>query len=165
MQKLPLKQKVALMCDFLQAAKLLPTPPPCDVAPKLSQIIDAAGDRLKVAGDILEYADFFFIPDEQLVFDDKDFQKRVVPPQSQDLLAKFREKLATVEPFEIQPLEEALKSFLEEQGIKIGDIIHTLRVATTGKAVGPGVYDCLALLGKEACLRRIDRALAKAGEC
>ncbi len=49
----------------------------------------------------------------------------------------------------------------EAEGIKIGDIVHTLRVAVTGKSVGPGVYDCLALLGKEVCLKRIDKALAK----
>ncbi len=161
MQLLPIKQKVSKMCDMLQAAKLLPTPPPCDVAPKLTRIIEAAGDRLKVMGDILEYADFFFVKDEYLVYDEKDFAKRVAPPQSRELLAKFKEKLVLVDPFEIGPLEEALKAFLEAEGIKIGDIIHTIRVAVTGKSVGPGVYDCLALLGKESCLKRMDRALGK----
>ena len=43
----------------------------------------------------------------------------------------------------------------------IGDIVHTLRVAVTGKSVGPGVYDCLAVLGREASMARIDVALAK----
>lgn len=160
MQRLPLKQKVSRSVDFLQAAKLLPTPPPCDVAPKLSRIIEAIGDRLKVGGDILEYADFFFVPDEQLQYDAKDFEKRVAPAASRELLAKFRDKLQAVETFEVQPLEDALKAFLTEANIKIGDIIHTLRVAVTGKSVGPGVYDCLAILGREACLKRIDRALA-----
>ncbi len=69
--------------------------------------------------------------------------------------------LAGVTDFEVGSLEEAMKKFIEEQNIKIGDIVHTLRVAVTGKSVGPGVYDCLALLGKEACLARIDRALAR----
>ena len=69
--------------------------------------------------------------------------------------------IAAVEPFETGPLEEALKKFVEEQGIKAGDIVHALRIAVTGKSVGPGVYDCLAILGSEACLARIDRALAR----
>ena len=42
---------------------------------------------------------------------------------------------------------------------KVGDIIHALRVAVTGKAVGPGLYDCLALLGRETSLARIQRTL------
>jgi glutamyl-tRNA synthetase len=159
----PTKQKVPLMLRFLQQARLVAEPTPCDAGEKLGRIIEASGDRLKVAGDILAYADFFFVPDEQLVYDEKDFAKRVSPPQAKGLLAKFRAVLAAVEPFEVGPLEEALKKFLETEGIKIGDIVHTLRVAVTGKSVGPGVYDCLAILGRAACLARIDGALTKAG--
>ncbi|MDX1946174.1 MAG: glutamate--tRNA ligase [Pirellulaceae bacterium] len=161
MQRVPTKQKVPAMLRFLQAAKLIPDPAPCEVGPKLTQIIEASGDRLKVAGDILAYADFFFLADAELPYDAADFAKRVAPPQAKELLGKFRAVLATVEPFEVSPLEEALKSFIAAQGIKIGDIVHTLRVAVTGKSVGPGVYDCLAILGRESSLARIDRALAK----
>ena len=160
MQRLPLKQKVPLMLRFLQQAGLVSNPAPCEVGPKLTRIIEASGDRLKVAGDILQYADFFFIADDELPYDEKDFQKRVAPPQSQELLRKFKEVLAAVEPFENEPLEGAMKQFLEREQIKIGDIIHTVRVAVTGKSVGPGLYDCLSLLGRESSLRRIERALA-----
>ena len=161
-QRVPTKQKVPLMLRFLQKAELVAVPTPCDLGEKLARIIEASGDRLKVAGDILAYADFFFVPDEQLVYDEKDFAKRVAPPESKALLAKFRAVLPAVKPFEVGPLEEALKKFLDAEGIKIGDIVHTLRVAVTGKSVGPGVYDCLAILGRTACLARIDRALARA---
>jgi glutamyl-tRNA synthetase len=161
MQRLPLKQKVARMLPFLKKAGLVADPTPCEVGPKLTRIVEASGDRLKTAGDILAYADFFFVPDDKLAYDDKDFQKRVGPPQARELLKKFSGVLATVEPFEVGPLEEALKRFIEEQGVKIGDIVHALRVAVTGKSVGPGVYDCLAILGREATLARIERALTR----
>jgi glutamyl-tRNA synthetase len=160
-QRLPIKQKVAMMVPYLQRAGLIADPTPCEVGPKLTKIVEASGDRLKTAGDILAYADFFFVPDNELVYDEKDFTKRVSPPPSKELLRKFRSVLATVEPFEVVPLEEALKRFLETEKVKIADIIHTLRVATTGKSVGAGLYDCLAILGREACLARIDRALAR----
>jgi glutamyl-tRNA synthetase len=45
----------------------------------------------------------------------------------------------------------------------MGDIVHAVRVAVTGTAVGPGLFDCLEIVGQALCLRRIDRALAKAG--
>ena len=48
------------------------------------------------------------------------------------------------------------------KGLGLGDIVHAVRIAVTGVPVGPGLFDCLAVLGKETCLRRIDRALAKA---
>jgi glutamyl-tRNA synthetase len=159
-QRLPTKQKVALMVPFLKRAGLIASPTPCEVGEKLARIVEASGDRLKTTGDVLAYADFFFVPDDKLVYDDKDFAKRVAPQASKDLLAKFRPVLAAARPFEVGPLETALKQFLEAEGVKIGDIVHTLRVATTGKSVGPGVYDCLAILGRESCLARIDRALA-----
>ena len=49
---------------------------------------------------------------------------------------------------------------MEEQGIKIGQIIHALRVAVTGKGVGFGMFETLAILGRDRVLARIGRALA-----
>lgn len=160
MTRLPVKQKVAKMLPFLQKAGLVSEPPPCSVGPMLTRIVEAAGDRLKVAGDILSYADFFFVPDDKLVYDTKDVEKRVKKEGAQDLLQNFKEKLAAVEPFTAAALETMMHDFLAEQGVKIGDVVHVVRVAVTGKGVGPGLYDCLELIGKESCLKRIDRALA-----
>jgi glutamyl-tRNA synthetase len=158
MQALPLKQKVARMLEYLQQARLVPTPAPCEVGPKLTRIVEAAGDRLKVFGDIIAYADFFF--QDQVVYDEKAFEKNLRPPGAAARLAEFRAVLGEVEPFDVPRLETALQNFVAEKGIKAGDIIHAVRVATTGKAVGPGLYDCLEILGKDTCLARIDRALA-----
>ena len=76
-----------------------------------------------------------------------------------ELLQKFRAELASVEPFTAERLEQLLHAFVESQGIKIGDIVHAVRVAVTGKAVGFGLFDTLAILGRERSLARIDRAL------
>jgi glutamyl-tRNA synthetase len=67
--------------------------------------------------------------------------------------------LASVEPFTAKRLEQIMHAFVEKHGIKIGDIIHAVRVAVTGKPVGFGLFDTLAILGRERCLARIDRAL------
>ena len=56
-------------------------------------------------------------------------------------------------------LEKLLQDFVQAEGVNVGQIIHALRVAVTGKAVGFGVFDSLAILGREHCLARIDRAL------
>ena len=44
-------------------------------------------------------------------------------------------------------------------GRKIGDVVNPLRVATTGQGVGPGLYDCLFILGRETCRARIAQTL------
>ncbi len=161
MQALPLKQRVATMLTYLQRAGLVPQPAPCEVGPKLTRIVEAAGDRLKVFGDIIAYADFFFV--DEVTYDEKAFEKNLRKPEAAALLAKFREKLAAVEPFDTAQLETALHDFVAAEGIKTGEIIHAVRVATTGKPVGPGLYDCLEILGRETCLARIDHALALVG--
>ena len=161
MSKLPVKRKVASVLPFLQRAGYVESPMACSVGPQLTAIVEGAADRLVVAGDILAFEDFFRADDE-LVYDDKAFDKRLAnAPESVELLRAFREVLAVTTPFEAGPLEVALKAFVEQQGIKIGQIIHALRVATTGKAVGFGMFETLEVLGYQRTLSRIDHTLQK----
>ena len=76
-------------------------------------------------------------------------------------LERFRDRLRELPTFGAADLEQALHAFVEAEGIKIGQIIHAVRVAVTGKAVGFGLFGGLAILGREACLRLIDRALTQ----
>ena len=160
MDRLPIKQKVAKVLPFLQRADYVTEPPPCDTAPKLSRILASAGDRVKVAGDILDYTTFY-VADDALEYDDKAFEKRIQKPaEAQELLQSFQAVLENVEPFEAAELETALKQFVTDRGIKIGQIIHALRVAVTGTAVGFGMFETLEILGRESCIARVKRAIS-----
>ncbi len=164
MNQLPTKQKVAGAVDFLKRAGLVSDPPPCEVADYVTQIVDAAGDRITVFGDILQFDDFFQ-PDDRLNFDDKAFEKRLVKPEDAvALLTALRDQLAVAESFTAPAIEKMVHQFVEEREIKIGQVIHALRVATTGKAVGFGMFETLAILGKNRVLARIDRALVIVNE-
>lgn len=164
MQRLPIKQRVAKVVPFLQRAKLVAEPPPCDTAPYVTKLVEAAGDRIKVAGDILDFDDFF-VADDELKYDEAALEKRLRKPAgARELLKKYRDELANAEPFTPERLEQLTHGFVESQGIKIGDIVHAVRVAVTGKAVGFGLFDTLAILGCEQCLARIDRALEMVAE-
>jgi glutamyl-tRNA synthetase len=159
MQRLPIKQKVARCLPFLQRAGLISEPPPCDTAPYLTRVVTAAGDRIKMAGDVLDYADFF-TPDDELQYDSAAVAKRIAKPRgARELLQAYAVELAGVEPFDPATLEARLKVFVEQQGVKIGDVVHAVRVAVTGKPVGFGLFDALSILGRERSLRRIERAL------
>lgn len=164
MQKMPLKQKTAACLPFLQKAGLVADPAPCEVGPKLTRIIEACGDRLKVLGDIIAYADYFFVADDAMKYDEKAFAKRLGSPAATALLAKFRDALAKVEAWDVPSLDKMMHDFVDAEGVKIGDIIHAVRIGTTGQGVGPGLFDCLDILGKESCLARIDRTLALAAQ-
>ena len=151
--ELPIKKKVAMVVPYLQAAELVATPPACETAPLVTQILEAAGDRLKIAGDILDYDDFF-VADEALAYDDKAFEKRIgKPEEAMGLLKEFREQLAGAESFDAASLETLLKGWVETKQIKIGQIIHALRVAVTGKAAGFGMFETWQSSGKKSAWR------------
>jgi glutamyl-tRNA synthetase len=160
MNALPIKQKVARSIEFLQRAGLIAEPTPCDMGEYVTAIVEAASDRITVFGDILEFDDFF-TPDDELVFDEKAFEKRLASADDAvPLLMAFRDQLSAAESFDAASLEKLLHDFVEHQGIKIGQIIHALRVAVTGKGVGFGMFETLAILGRDRVLARIGRALA-----
>ena len=160
MLALPLDEKIAMMVPFVTAAGWVDDPLAPQTAQKLGQIAEAAGDRIKTAGDILDYSEFF-CDDSRLEYDEKAFNKRIRNEKAPDLLRALRERLQDVEPFDASGAEACLRQLLEDQGAKIGELIHALRVAVTGKAVGLGMFDTLAILGREQVLRRIDRALGR----
>ncbi len=100
--------------------------------------------------------------DDAVAYDEAAFAKRLVsPPEAAELLAGFRDRLAELEAFDAGSLEAALRSYVEARGVKLGQVIHALRVAVTGKAVGFGMFEILEVLGRPSCLARIDRALAR----
>jgi len=158
MKELPLEQKIDGCLSYLTAANLVAEPVSPEMRAFVSQVIVGLGDRLKLFCDILD-ASFFFKDDYPV--DEKMFQKRVLKAGIPELLGEFRQILETVEPFTLESLEAALHAFCEAKGTPQGDMIHALRLSTTGVAVGPGVYDCLVLLGREKTLERIAKSLAR----
>ena len=157
MTALPTDEKLTIMLPFLVKAGLVGEQAPPETVATVRRVIEAAGDRLKVAGDILAYADFFLV--DAPTMDEAAVKQRLAKSGTKPLLEAYAAALRTLEPFEPAPLEAALKQVVEAAGAKVGDLIHAVRVAVTGKTVGPGLYDCLAILGREKSLARIDAAL------
>jgi glutamyl-tRNA synthetase len=161
MQQAPLAERVSRVLPYLEGAHVISAPATSEAVAKAASILRAAGDRVKTAGDILDYTDFFQ-PDEQLAYDEKAFDKRLrKAPDSVTLLTKFKDQLAQAAAFDAASLEKLLQDFVAAQGIKMNQIVHALRVAITGKEIGFGLFEMLAIVGKEHCLARIERALTQ----
>jgi nondiscriminating glutamyl-tRNA synthetase len=160
MRMLPVEERVAGVIPYLVRAKLVAERVDEPTRNKLRRIVEACGDRLKLFSDILTYGAFFF---RDPVYDPQGVKKRVQKEGMPALLKEFAGVLANIEPFEPAKLEQQLHAFCESRGIKQRDMIHALRVSTTGVTVGPGVYECLAILGREETQRRIELALKQTG--
>ena len=158
MNALPLAAKVAAVSPYLVRLGVLGAEPAAEARSRVEAVVAAAGDRLKVAGDIVRFTEFFQ-DDTAFPYDEKAFRKRIGAPDAADRLRRFRSLLETVEPFDAATLDAALHRFVEAEKIRTGQIIHAVRVAVTGKGVGFGLFEALEILGRAACLARIDRAL------
>ena len=94
--------------------------------------------------------------------DDPQARERVMGAEgAAELLAEARAALAAADPFEEPTVEAALRGVVERHGVKPKAVFQPVRVAIAGTTVSPGIFESVALLGREETLVRIDAALAR----
>lgn len=98
---------------------------------------------------------YLFSTARTLEWDPAAVEKRAGDRLSRERLAAVAQTFAGVEDFTREPLEAALRVLAESQGVKAGDLIGPLRVALTGVAVSPGIFELCEVLGKAVVLARI----------
>jgi glutamyl-tRNA synthetase len=102
--------------------------------------------------------------EEPAGYDDKAWRK-TMKEGAPERLEAARDALAAVEePWTVENVQAALDATVERLGAKPGQVFQPIRVAITGTTVSPGIYESVALLGKEQTLARVERALAHARE-
>ncbi|HEY0009051.1 MAG TPA: glutamate--tRNA ligase [Tepidisphaeraceae bacterium] len=115
-----------------------------------------------VISEVDDKANFFFVDDDGYPFDPAATEKVLLKNEKQGLsaLSDIRKVLADVSDWTAHGIEAAIKTHVESTGGNLGKIAQPIRVAITGASVSPPLFDCLALLGKERTLKRIDRCIA-----
>ena len=129
----------------------------------LRRIAPHIQERIKTLKDAAELVAFLFTDD--LAYDAKLLvPKKQDPAGTVELLSKATVVLRYLDPFVHDRIETALKGIAAEIGWKQGDVNLPVRVAVTGRTVGPPLYESLEVLGKERALERIDRAIDALGK-
>jgi len=127
---------------------------------RMKQITPLIRERIKLLRDVLTAADFFFIADLP------PYDTALLIPQKGDLamakraLERAREVLAQTK-FNHQALDQALRIAAKEMGLKPGQMFQPIRVAATGRTASPPLFETLEVLGRDASLARIERAIEK----
>jgi glutamyl-tRNA synthetase len=93
--------------------------------------------------------------------DDAKARARWLDENGRAALADVRAALAETSSFDETSVGGALSAVLERRAVKPREVYQPLRVAISGATVSPGIFESVALLGREETLRRIDRALAR----
>ena len=155
-RKMSIRERTEAVIPVLQKEGLLGKEITLETRIWLEQVVEAIGDRLKVLSDVVEYGKFLFV--EELEYEPRAVRKRLLKEGAAEILLGARDALSKAEPFNEEHVEDAVRRIAEHKGLSGAAVIHPIRVAVTGKAVGPGIFETLVLLGKEKTLARLDKA-------
>ena len=121
-------------------------------------LIDLLKIRARAVGDIVSQALPYFAAD--IPYEEQAARQHWKDPvATAELLRATRHHLATLEPWNAEGMERALRELAEERGVAAGKIFQPLRVALTGMSVSPGIFEVLMAMGRTLALRRLDSAL------
>jgi glutamyl-tRNA synthetase len=124
------------------------------------RIVPLIRERINTLAEAAVYADFFFIDspeyDASLLIG-----KKMTAESTLTALKAAELKLPALNGFNQDLLEDTLRSLAEELEIKAGQLFSALRTAVTGRIATPPLFDTMAVLGKERCLKRINIAIKK----
>ncbi len=128
----------------------------------LVEVLELARERIDTLEEFMSYADFFFIGD--VVYDDgvraKLVIKETTPPQSAKVFRLLlEESLDAILEWRTAAIEDALRLFCEHHDLTPKQLFMPLRIAVTGRAATPPLFETMAVLGKETCRRRLRTAI------
>jgi len=109
-------------------------------------------ERAKTLVDLLDGARFL-LRGRPLPLDDK--AAALLTADARAMLGEIAGALDAVEPWTAEQAEQAVRTFAERKGAKLGSVAQPLRAALTGRTTSPGIFDVLAVLGKSESLARL----------
>jgi glutamyl-tRNA synthetase len=120
---------------------------------RFARAVAISQEKLHTLADFWPLTGFFFDPPN----DDPAAWERWLDDDGRAVLADVRAALAAVVDFDEAGVREALERVLESRALKPRAVYQPLRVAISGTTVSPGIFESVALLGREETLRRVDR--------
>lgn len=118
----------------------------------IASLVELFKPRMSKLSDFPEWADFFLL--EDIKTDPRAEQKFLSQDHSREFKL-FVERLEGLKQFEKAEIEKGFRDLVSELGIDTKALIHPVRVALTGKTIGPGLFEIIYHLGKERVKKRL----------
>lgn len=128
---------------------------------RLTEAIRLFHPRAKTIQELADSAVIFFA--EEIEYDEDAVSSVLGKDGMKERLRAVIERFSSLSKFDTQTLEKCVRDLAAELGLKAADLIHPIRVAVTGHKVGAGLFDTVALMGKEKVIARLKGASEKAG--
>ena len=124
--------------------------------PDLTAVVKTLQERAKTLVEMAEGAHFYFVAPETY---DEAAAEKFLTPEQRPVLELLIKHLGSLSSFALADVESAFKALMEESGLKLGKIGPVVRVALTGGTVSPSIYDVVSVLGQDAVMARLNKAL------
>ncbi len=124
----------------------------------LRQVAPLVQERTRVLAEAPKQLDFFFWDNQEM--DSDAWQKVMLKDSARSILEAARSVLADVE-WNVEALHEAVRKIAESHELKLGKAQAPIRVAITGRTVGPPLFESMYFLGREVVVERLGNALQK----
>lgn len=157
LQKLPVKSAIERALPFLVEARLINEPPTAEEMLILEHAIPLVQVRVDRLSEIPEMIGFLL---RAPYIDARAWAKVMSAEWGHDVLAKMIDVLENLDPWDSDSISSALRLVAEAEGVKPRQAFGPLRVAISGKAVGPPLFESLEILGKSAAIDRAKIALS-----
>lgn len=146
----------AAALPFLERAGMAPHDPEPAAREEITRYLLLEQERMKRLDEAPALTEFCF--GRYPRYEESAVAKWLRREEAPAILAKVIELLAETPEWKVPNIESAVRKAIQLLGVKPGEVIHTTRVAATGKTVGPGLFDALAVLGKDRALDRLRHA-------
>jgi len=119
---------------------------------QLLRAMPSLKERAKTLIELISGA-YFIFADRPLEIEPK--AAALLTPETRALIGQLRTALEAVTDWRSDTTEAAMRNFAEQNNLKLGAVAQPLRVALTGRTTSPGIFDVLAVLGRDECLARL----------
>ncbi|OQW32879.1 MAG: glutamate--tRNA ligase [Nitrospira sp. SG-bin1] len=125
----------------------------------LAQLVVLVRERAKTLVDMVDWVMPYFGQDAEL---EAEAAKKFLTPAVAPVLRKLLSRFEAFPSFSKPSWEESFKKLVEEEGIKMGVLAQPIRVALTGRAASPGLFEVMEVLGRERTLHRLRMGIGRA---
>ncbi len=125
--------------------------------PRLPPACETVQLRSKTLVEMAAKVKFYFLEDDAIVYDEK-AAKKFLTQESKVRIAGMATALEGSLDWTVQSIEDAVNGFCESSDIKLKHVAQPSRVALTGEATGPGLFEMMVVLGRASVLNRLRRA-------
>lgn len=123
---------------------------------KFKKSVEIVQEKIKTLDEFSELNDFIF---KEIEISDEILNELKKAEDSAERLRKLHDKLDEVEDFNSENIENILRKFCEDNGLKPSKIFQSIRMSVSGKKITAGLFESLELLGKEKTIQRIKNAI------